>query len=138
MAGEPGGSARGSAHVDPPVSLSPSEKREHPSTPGTTRKSREKAAKRGRKEGPTRTLALPEPEPPLSGEPHCDDQEFQDRMRAFHPDAEMQQAPPDAASVPVPEGDDSDLLCDGRVNGEDNAHAAYAANLFMEGASSHK
>ena len=42
--------------MDPPISLNPSEKREHASTPGTAKKSREQAAKRGRKEGPTRPL----------------------------------------------------------------------------------
>ena len=40
-----------------------------------------------------------------------------------------------AQNVPVPDStDDSGLLGHGRVNGDDNVHAAYAAHLCMENA----
>ena len=59
-------------------------------------------------------------------------------MRPFDPDAEMQDQVPQpvigGATVPLPEGGETDLRCDRRVNGEDNAQSAYSAYLNMESA----
>ena len=160
VAGRPGVRARRSAHVDPPASQPrmASEKREHQPTPERAETPPERAVKRERKVGPeravkrerkmdqerdvkrerkvgpSRSLRSPQPPPPpLYQSPDCDDPAVRDRIRPFDPGQELQSPVNDGSAIPLPESGGD--LGDGRVNGEDNAHSAYAAHLNVESAS---